>query len=114
MEPVDDGTGLQVELGGQLLDGLGGGVGLLLVGPLQSLLLLGPQHYPGLLQVLLLVVVVVVLLLLLGTPWALGALQEVRPHGPAHVHRVGVTQGAQTPLHVGWNTEQPPTSLGSH
>ena len=68
-----------------------------------------------LLLLVVVVVVVVLLLLLLGpAPRALGALEEVRPHGPAHVHRVGVAQGAQTPLHVGWNTEEPPPSLESH
>lgn len=53
MEPVDDCTGLQVELGGQLLNGFRGGIGLLLVGPFQSLLLLGAQNHPWLLQMLL-------------------------------------------------------------
>ncbi|TNN80381.1 hypothetical protein EYF80_009405 [Liparis tanakae] len=55
-----------VELGGQLLNGFGGGVGFLLVGPLQRLLLLRAQHHSGLLQVLL--------------PRALGALDVVGPH----------------------------------
>lgn len=84
VEPVDDGAGLQVELGGQLLNGLGGGVGLLLVGFLQSLLLLWAQHHSRLLQLL---------------PRALGTLDVIRPH-QARVHGVAVAQGAQSPLHV--------------
>lgn len=65
MEPVDDSTGLQVELGGQLLNGFGGGIGLLLVRPFQGLLFLRAQHHPGLLQMLL--------------SWALGALDVIWP-----------------------------------
>lgn len=86
MEPVDDSTGLEVELGGQLLNGFGGGVGLLLVGLFQSFLLLRSQHHPGLLQLLL--------------PWALGTLGVIWPHH-CPVHRMPITQGAQSPLHVG-------------
>lgn len=50
VEPVDDGVGLEVELEGEELDGLLGGVGLQLVSLLQRLLLLRRQHYSGLLD----------------------------------------------------------------
>lgn len=50
MEPVDDGVGLEVELEGEELDGLLGGVGLQLVGLPQCLLLLGRQHHTRLLD----------------------------------------------------------------
>lgn len=50
VEPVDDGVGLEVELKGEELDGLLGGVGLQLVGLPQGLLLLGRQHHSGLLD----------------------------------------------------------------
>ena len=50
VEPVDDGVGLEVELEGEELDGLLGGVGLQLVGLPQGLFLLGCQHHAGLLD----------------------------------------------------------------
>lgn len=90
MEPVDDSTGLEVELGGQLFNGFRGGIGFLLVGLFQSFLLLGPQNHPGLLQLLL--------------SRALGTLDVIWPH-KSSIHRMAgmpVTQGAQSPLHVSW------------
>lgn len=91
MEPVDNSAGLQVKLGGQLLNGFGGGVGFLLVSPLQSLLLLWTQNHPDLLLVQLR------RLLVLGT----GTLEEVWPC-QATVHRMAVTQRTVAPLQVGW------------
>lgn len=73
MEPVDDSTGLEVELGGQLFNGFRGGIGFLLVGLFQGFLLLRPQHHPGLLQLLL--------------SWALGTLDVIWPH-ECSIHRM--------------------------
>lgn len=50
VEPVDDGVGLEVELEGEELYGLLGGVRLQLVGLSQRLLLLRGQHYSRLLD----------------------------------------------------------------
>lgn len=91
MEPVDDSTGLQIELGGQLLNGFRGGIRLLLVSLFQGLLLFRAQHNPGLLQVLL--------------SRALGALHIIWP-SKASVHTMAITQGAQPPLHVSWKITQ--------
>ena len=91
MEPVDNSAGLQVKLGGQLLNGFGGGVGFLLVSPLQSLLLLGTQNHPDLLLVQLSPSLV------LGA----GALKIVWSC-QATVHRMAITQRTVAPLQVGW------------
>lgn len=90
VEPVDDGAGLEVELRGELLDGFGGRVWLLLVGPLQCLLLLRGQHHTRLLE----------LVLGLGA----GALAIVDAHGWG-LARLTVTHGAVPPLHVGWGRD---------
>lgn len=50
VEPVDDSVGFEVELGGQHLDGVLGGVGLQEVGLPQGFFLLSSQHYPRLLH----------------------------------------------------------------
>lgn len=50
VEPIDDGVGLEVELEGEELNGLLGGVGLQLVGLPQRLLLFRGQHHSGLLD----------------------------------------------------------------
>lgn len=50
VEPVNDCVGLEVELGGQHLNGVLRGVGLQQVGLPQGFLLLSSQHHPRLLH----------------------------------------------------------------
>lgn len=91
MEPVDDGAGLQVELSGELLDGFGGWVWLLLIGSFQGFFLLGCQHHSGFLQLVLWL-------------WA-GALAIVDAHRWG-LTGLAVADRAVPPLHVGCGGER--------
>lgn len=53
VEPIDDSAGLQVELGGEFLNGFWRWVWLLLIGSLQGFFFFRGQHHAGFLQLML-------------------------------------------------------------